>query len=36
MECTGWPVRTISRGETIVLDGRFVGNAGRGQFLARS
>jgi dihydropyrimidinase len=36
MECTGWPVRTISRGETIVLDGTPTAAAGRGKFLARS
>lgn len=36
MECVGWPVRTISRGETIVIDGRFIGRAGRGEFLGRS
>jgi dihydropyrimidinase len=31
----GYPVRTISRGKTIVLDGEFVGREGDGQFLRR-
>ncbi|HUW96330.1 MAG TPA: dihydropyrimidinase [Anaerolineae bacterium] len=31
----GYPVRTISRGKTIVLDGEFVGRQGDGQFLRR-
>jgi dihydropyrimidinase len=31
----GFPVTTISRGETIVEDGAFVGAAGRGRFVAR-
>jgi dihydropyrimidinase len=29
----GYPVTVLSRGETIVRDRRFVGHAGRGQFL---
>ena len=32
---TGYPVLTISRGEIIVQDGRFVGKKGRGRFLMR-
>ena len=32
----GWPVCTISRGEIIVNDGKFLGKAGRGKFLKRS
>lgn len=32
----GWPSITISRGEVIVKDGQFLGQAGRGQFLKRS
>lgn len=31
----GWPVTTISRGETIVENGEFVGAAGRGRFVER-
>ncbi|RCK78822.1 MAG: Dihydropyrimidinase [Candidatus Ozemobacter sibiricus] len=31
----GWPVMTVSRGEIIVENGRWLGEAGRGQFLAR-
>jgi dihydropyrimidinase len=32
---TGYPVVTISRGEVIVEEGRFVGQAGRGRFIER-
>lgn len=32
---TGWPVTTISRGETIVDDGQFLGDRGRGRFIRR-
>lgn len=31
----GYPVRTISKGRTVVLDGEFVGRQGDGQFLRR-
>ena len=31
----GYPVMTISRGEIIIKDGRFVGAKGRGRFLKR-
>ncbi len=31
----GWPAVTISRGEVIVADGVFLGQAGRGQFVQR-
>ncbi len=33
---TGWPAITISRGEIIVADGAFRGQAGRGRFIQRS
>ena len=32
---TGYPVVTLSRGEMIVEEGRFVGQPGRGRFIAR-
>jgi len=32
----GWPQVTISRGEIIVKNGQFFGQAGRGQFVARN
>ncbi len=32
---TGWPRTVLSRGQMIVRDGRFVGTAGRGQYLKR-
>ena len=32
---TGYPVTTISRGEVVVADGAFVGEAGRGRFIER-
>ncbi len=32
---TGWPVMTVSRGEIIVDNGLWMGEAGRGRFLAR-
>ena len=35
MEVTGWPVKTLLRGEVVVDDGRIVGKPGRGQFLPR-
>jgi dihydropyrimidinase len=35
MPLRGYPVMTISRGEVIVEDGRFVGEKGRGRFLKR-
>ena len=35
MALTGYPVTTISRGEVIVGDGAFVGEAGRGRFIER-
>ena len=31
----GWPVLTIARGRVIARDGRFLGSAGAGQYLAR-
>lgn len=33
IELTGWPVRTILRGRTIVLDGEVVEEPGRGRYL---
>ncbi len=35
MEATGYPVMTISRGEIIVENNRFIGKKGRGKFLKR-
>jgi dihydropyrimidinase len=35
MKVTGFPVTTISRGEVIVADGAFAGDAGRGRFVER-
>ena len=35
MHLSGYPVMTISRGEIIVEDGRFLGNKGRGSYLKR-
>jgi len=32
---TGWPLMTLSRGEVIVKEGRFVGKSGRGHFVSR-
>jgi dihydropyrimidinase len=32
-EVQGYPTTVLSRGEVIVRDGEFVGEAGRGQFL---
>jgi dihydropyrimidinase len=34
--CTGWPVETILRGETIVRDGKLVAKKGAGAFLPRA
>ena len=31
----GWAVRTIVRGQTVMLDGEIVGKEGFGQYLAR-
>ena len=31
----GWPITTISRGQVIVTDGRFLGVKGRGRFVTR-
>jgi dihydropyrimidinase len=35
-ELQGWPVVTISRGEVIVENGQFLGQAGRGRFIERT
>jgi len=35
MEVTGWPVKTLLRGEVVVDEGRIVGRPGQGQFLPR-
>jgi hypothetical protein len=32
---SGFPATTISRGDVIVTDGAFVGDAGRGRFVER-
>jgi len=32
----GAPVRVLSRGETVVVDGQFVGKTGRGRFIKRA
>jgi dihydropyrimidinase len=36
LECVGWPVMTLSRGEVIARDGQFVGQPGRGRLVRRS
>jgi dihydropyrimidinase len=35
LEVTGWPVRTIVRGKTVVVDGELVGAKDHGTFLSR-
>lgn len=35
MECRGWPVMTIARGEIIAKEGNFIGKEGRGRFQRR-
>jgi dihydropyrimidinase len=34
-EVTGWPIKTLVRGEVVADDGRIVGAPGFGQFLPR-
>ena len=34
--CKGWPVATFSRGSVVAWDGKFLGKAGRGQFIKRA
>jgi dihydropyrimidinase len=36
MELTGYPEYTIARGDIIAHNGEFIGNKGRGNFIARS
>jgi dihydropyrimidinase len=36
LEVTGWPVKTLLRGQVIVDDGRVIAEPGFGQFLPRS
>ena len=36
IEVTGWPAVTLSRGEAVWRDGRFLGRPGRGKFLPRA
>ena len=36
MEVTGWPVRVLSRGRTLVDNGEWKGEAGYGEFIPRS
>jgi len=35
LECHGYPVLTLSRGDVIAVDGKFTGQRGRGNFLSR-
>lgn len=35
MEMQGWPTHTLSRGEVIVENGKFIGKTGRGCFIPR-
>lgn len=35
LECLGWPVLTIARGEIVARDGEFVGQCGYGRLLRR-
>lgn len=35
LEVTGWPIRVLSRGRTLVVDGEWKGEAGYGQFVSR-
>tara|TARA_B100000676_G_scaffold272437_1_gene290429 strand:- start:5142 stop:5435 length:294 start_codon:yes stop_codon:yes gene_type:complete len=34
-EITGWPMKTLSRGELVWDDGKALAEPGRGEFLAR-
>jgi dihydropyrimidinase len=36
MKLKGYPEITISRGEIIAKDGKFIGKAGRGKFVKRA
>lgn len=36
LEVKGWPTTTISRGQIIVENGEFKGEAGQGKFVERS
>lgn len=36
MELVGWPVITLSRGQVVVQDGEFKGQAGNGRFIHRT
>jgi dihydropyrimidinase len=36
IEVTGWPAITLSRGEAVWRDGKFLGKPGRGKFLPRA
>jgi dihydropyrimidinase len=35
LECVGYPVLTLSRGDVVAVDGTYVGDRGRGKFLRR-
>jgi len=35
LECHGYPVMTLSRGDVIAVDGKYIGQRGRGRFLSR-
>ncbi|WP_428452561.1 dihydropyrimidinase [Photobacterium kasasachensis] len=35
MNCLGWPMMTISRGQVVACNGEFMGKAGNGRFVRR-
>jgi dihydropyrimidinase len=35
IQCHGWPMMTISRGEVVSCNGEFMGKAGHGRFVRR-
>ncbi len=35
LECVGYPVMTLSRGDVVAVDGRYTGEQGRGTYLRR-
>jgi dihydropyrimidinase len=35
LECKGYPVLTLSRGDVIAVDGKYIGQRGRGTYLRR-
>lgn len=36
LDCLGWPVMTLSRGEIIAREGQFLGHPGRGELIRRA